>query len=306
MRQEHSFLTNATLHNHRLQLRRFLMRSSRFDCAVAFAKRSGFSQIKKLLSTRLQSGMKARFLVGLSFYQTEPEVLEQLIKLRETEGIEAYVSADEDRTTFHPKLYRFDDGKKVTVIVGSANLTNGGLIDNHETSAILRGDHRTDSTLKYLNSLIKNEDVVELTRERLSDYRKKYDAYRALHRISEREIRKSLATAISGLDVLRIALRRMKRGGSMSEFSEQINLRQKSNRAARRILNSICRTPRLSREEFLLYYDQLGGSLWHSGGLLRSKTRIARTPERFRRIVLAASDCASISVGLHPVSLTPA
>jgi hypothetical protein len=52
----------------------------------------------------------------------------------------------------------------------------------------------------------------------------------------------------------------------------------------------------LSRTEFLRLYDRLAGGLWHSGGLHRSKTRIANYPDVFQQIVrVAARDTGGIA-----------
>ncbi len=45
----------------------------------------------------------------------------------------------EGSATFHPKVYCFVDGKKVSAIVGSANFTNGGTNSNEEAAIFLEG-----------------------------------------------------------------------------------------------------------------------------------------------------------------------
>src|SRR5262245_8645304 len=94
-------------------IRKLLSGAKRFDCAVAFAKVSGLRTIYDALVRRLKHGMKARFLVGLDFCQTQPECLDLLLKLGRKYDLSVYVGAQDRSWTFHPKIYRFDYGHSV-------------------------------------------------------------------------------------------------------------------------------------------------------------------------------------------------
>lgn len=82
----------------------------------------------------------------------------------------------------------------------------------------------------------------------------------------------------------------MKEGGNNSEFGKQVRVREKSRKQARAILAKVKKEPRLSRTAFLRLYDELASGVWHSGGLHRSKTRIANHPGVFQQIVRAAAE----------------
>ena len=95
--------------------------------------------IKGALEAHLsKKGNSARFIFGLDYCQTEPEVLRRILVLKKKfmNRVEAHVYESQDGSCFHPKIYRFRYAGKVKVCAGSANLTGGGLETNHEFSII--------------------------------------------------------------------------------------------------------------------------------------------------------------------------
>ncbi len=44
-------------------------------------------------------------------------------------------------TRLHTKLYYFENGRSYSALIGSANLTEGGLTLNHEFSTLMHGCH---------------------------------------------------------------------------------------------------------------------------------------------------------------------
>lgn len=111
-----------------------------FQAAVAFAKRSGVQHIEDDLKAFIEKGNTARIVVGVDLGGTSSEGLEALIDALGESG-ELFVSHDENTfTTFHPKIYFFEGPKKSILIVGSGNLTQGGLYSNDEGFAILELD----------------------------------------------------------------------------------------------------------------------------------------------------------------------
>lgn len=112
-------------------------RWTRFRAAVAFLKRSGFKQLAGPLDSFLsRSGSEVTIAVGIDHDGTSLEGLQDLWRLiggrgrllvfKEGQGGQA--------RTFHPKVYAFETGARGRVIIGSGNLTAGGLFTNHEAS----------------------------------------------------------------------------------------------------------------------------------------------------------------------------
>ncbi|MDI5925205.1 phospholipase D-like domain-containing protein [Rhizobium leguminosarum] len=120
--------------NHASEIGERLDDADRFVCMVAFAKESGFTILDEKLIKAVKRGMAAIFVIGTNFYQSQPTVIDKLLKLKKVGDVNVYMGSTERRYTFHPKLFLFEKGEDAHVIVGSANWTGGGLSNNHELS----------------------------------------------------------------------------------------------------------------------------------------------------------------------------
>lgn len=105
--------------------------------AVAFAKGSGFTTAPGL--TRLvERGAEVRLLAGVDFQLTDLEAVEQFD--RPPSAARVYVrSSDSGNRAFHPKVYVFRGKQETTAIIGSSNLTAGGVLNNVEGNIVVRG-----------------------------------------------------------------------------------------------------------------------------------------------------------------------
>ena len=109
--------------------------------AVAFLKYSGIKVIENSLLKSINKGEKFELIVGLDFKTTDPKSISYFIKLKnEYSNVKFYCFGDKkDNKTniiFHPKIYLFENKKEFTSIVGSTNLTGGGLNTNFEVNTI--------------------------------------------------------------------------------------------------------------------------------------------------------------------------
>lgn len=103
---------------------------------VAFARNSGVLRLKDAIAKfRARGGTVAAY-VGVDLGGTSYEALTNL--LRDVDSLSVVHSELEQ--TFHPKTYFFEGEKKRTLIVGSHNLTGGGLWTNFESSLLLSTD----------------------------------------------------------------------------------------------------------------------------------------------------------------------
>jgi len=142
--------------------------AERFDCLVAFATYSGFKWIESQLKSRLDDpNFRARFLVGLDFYHTEPGLLDTLLAMSKKHGDKFifYISGPDRGCVYHPKVYAFYHGAKETVVIGSANLTQGGLSQNYEMSVCLEGQSGVcgEDIETFIASLIEDDEMVPAT-----------------------------------------------------------------------------------------------------------------------------------------------
>jgi len=111
--------------------------------AVAFLKYSGLKVIEQSLNHCLKNKGNVEIIAGLDFKTTDPQSMHYLINLQKQEqNLKFYCYGDknENRTdiVFHPKIYLFEKGRETTGIVGSTNLTRGGLLTNFEVNVVIK------------------------------------------------------------------------------------------------------------------------------------------------------------------------
>jgi HKD family nuclease/predicted RNA-binding protein len=139
----------------------------KINVAVAYVKETGLDVLESM-NVKIDLGI-----VGDAFAITQPEALERLMK----EGSRIRM-AQVATGTFHPKLYMVPYDDSLGAIVGSANLTGGGLEANEEASIALRG-HNDEAPipnlLEYFRGLW-DANAVILDRDWLEQYKKDYPA----------------------------------------------------------------------------------------------------------------------------------
>jgi HKD family nuclease len=111
-----------------------------FQAAIAFVKRSGVQHIESELQAFIERSGYVRIVVGIDQYGTSQEGLSSLLTIIGDKG-EIWINHESNHyITFHPKVYLFEREKSALLIVGSGNLTQGGLYTNDEASLIYELD----------------------------------------------------------------------------------------------------------------------------------------------------------------------
>lgn len=122
---------------------------TRFTAVVAFARLSGVKYIEQPLRAFAARGARADLTIGSDMMGTTFEAAWYLMNAVRPTGRVLLASA-EPNATFHPKLFVFSDAdasdpsttralraaSKATVLIGSSNLTRGGLYTNDEASMV--------------------------------------------------------------------------------------------------------------------------------------------------------------------------
>ncbi len=114
---------------------------------------------------------------GISFTHTDPETLEYFWGL---EHVDIRIVNNND-PLFHPKLYYFKRDGEFAVFIGSSNLTYHGFKLNTEANILLEGSYEDQSTfVKSIEEKLNtwHSNALLLTKERLDDYRAKYEKQR--------------------------------------------------------------------------------------------------------------------------------
>lgn len=109
-------------------------RYSSFTCLVAFASYGGVSALTPYIQRAKESGVSIRIILGIDQKGTSKDALEEVLSW----GVDARVYHTRAFNIFHPKVYLFENADIFTLIVGSNNLTEMGLVKNVECSLLVR------------------------------------------------------------------------------------------------------------------------------------------------------------------------
>lgn len=103
-----------------------------FRAAIAFVKLSGVRHIEAALSAFSRRAAVV-ISVGINHDGTSMEGLRGLLNALDERG-EVWIHHNRTSTTFHPKMYLFKGDHKADLLIGSGNLTEGGLYTNYEAA----------------------------------------------------------------------------------------------------------------------------------------------------------------------------
>jgi HKD family nuclease len=137
-------LQGLTGHFHSVALRKLLNQSDlvQFVGSIAYVKEAGVTAIAGELGPK---SALATFFVGIRNDITTKQGLSALLDL----GVTLLaVDTGSRRLVYHPKLYLAKRKNHADLIIGSANLTKGGLSRNLETSVILELEGVSLASLK--------------------------------------------------------------------------------------------------------------------------------------------------------------
>jgi HKD family nuclease len=159
-----------------------------FYCAVAWATEVAFA--KKLVK---HSDKIWQMIIGTDFAQTSPEVL---TLLQNVDGVRI-MPDNKISGTFHPKIYCFIKGKKCHVIIGSSNLTKGGICNNQEASILIEGnaeDEVIQESLEIIDYWWNEGNEID------DNFLKYYQAAHEIRKQHKKAIEKPLTIYTSAID----------------------------------------------------------------------------------------------------------
>ena len=120
-----------------------------FRFAVAFARWSGLHLIdEQLRAFAREPGNRIDGFVGVDLGGTTIEALTYLSELPNTRL--RVVRSGMSHVVFHPKVYAFEGPEEWAAIVGSSNLTTGGLYSNIESFLVIQGNPTDGAVLEAL------------------------------------------------------------------------------------------------------------------------------------------------------------
>lgn len=171
--------------------------------SVAFASRQGLGQIKHSFDDLMLRGGAARFCFDVTQGMTDPDVIEELATYPGESAVRMLFGNSRNGFS-HSKIYQFKSAtEEATSIVGSSNLSIGGLKNNSESSLLVTDgivDGVNSKIRDYLNEqwnsihsfdLFSNADI-------FSEYRRIYES-RKHPTAPDQELQKQLATLAAAL-----------------------------------------------------------------------------------------------------------
>lgn len=112
---------------------------------VAFAKLSGIGNIYQGLMNFRNYGGTIEGIIGIDNHITSYQAIQNLNNITNSN---IYIHHDNGGISFHPKIYIFQKGNAIkNIIIGSSNLTTGGLFTNYEGNVSLTPENREEDIL---------------------------------------------------------------------------------------------------------------------------------------------------------------
>lgn len=120
-----------------------------FTGISAFASESGVYGLSGYLNIAQHNFRSINLIVGIDLEGTSKEALEEILAL----NINSYIFYQREQPVFHPKIYLFEGANDFKIILGSSNLTRGGLFTNVESSLLIEFDSADTEGLALLAEL---------------------------------------------------------------------------------------------------------------------------------------------------------
>lgn len=146
------------------------------NIAVAFAKNSGVLRLKEYFQNFREKGGKVNVYVGVDLGGTSYEALMTLLLCTDSLN----VVHSEKGQTFHSKIYQFFGENKGEIIVGSHNLTGGGLWTNFESSVNISIDMEANDNVQVTKEIKQYFDTLENLNDSFMPIKSKDDIERLL------------------------------------------------------------------------------------------------------------------------------
>ena len=286
------FLANFNpTNNHLTEISKSLENYTAAYFAVAFLKMSGFTNLSKQFNRFLEKGGCLKIITGQYFALTEPKALYALKNLfKKFPNAKLYLAkTDIASSVFHPKLYLFKSIEGCRIISGSANLTQGGLVSNKETSILIECSESEDfwvDSKNYFENLIKPENAVEATQLVIQQYEVFYEQQKQINKQIKPIPIKSKSQIAFNYENLINHFKKFNTVNRQENFKRKLD----NYKEARKILDKIANSSDLTQKQFESLLDNLVGSkeiksLWHSGSLYRLRKSVYNHYLEFRELV---------------------
>jgi HKD family nuclease len=289
-------ITNSGTSSHLKALEAILKDADEVCISVAFLKMSGVSKLERYFKKKI----KFSIITGANFGITEPEALRLLLAYSERYHVQGYLNNLKSKVNFHPKMYLVRSGTIGHIIIGSANLTSGGLETNAEVSLHHRcsvSDPVWLSASRHFDTCILPQHA-DLLNERI------ISIYRKFHK-KQKAAAKDVEQFPDVADNLFYDFEQLKsRYDALDKTSLEKEYKEKADhyKEALRILDRIAGKPHSPKEFQAMLEDLVGKAkvpgLWYSNGMYRHKGAIFKQQEAFRKLIKSIKSNIKLSPAL--------
>lgn len=281
-------ITNSKKTNHLVVIKESLKSHNRAFIAVAFLRITGIDLLWKSIEIFLKNGGILTLIAGRNFGLTEPDALMKLMKLfHQFPKSSLFLDKGESKShIFHPKIFLFESDKDCSLVIGSSNLTRGGLETNDEASIIVyckQKDKIWKDSKEYFQNLISINKAQEVNLTVIKNYEKYFYEQKKANSGTRPNQKSSKIFNEKNLEkYLKIF--------SSEEMKLQSKKRENNYKLAKSILNKIADDKSLNQDKFASFLDKLTGSkkehnLWHSGSLFRLRKKVYPSYKEFQHLV---------------------
>lgn len=145
---------------------------NKLSIMVAFAKQSAIGRMNVHLMNFRNSGSTLEAIIGIDHHVTTYQAIEQLKNLSDNN---TYIHHDRGFSDFHPKFFIFErNNNNKDILIGSSNLTVGGLFSNYEANVLLTPTGTAEDVNfiqeidNYYNSVKTNANTQRVTTQLLT------------------------------------------------------------------------------------------------------------------------------------------
>jgi len=278
-------------------LKKMLNNAQDVYIAVAFLKLSGLDLIKEDIEKILNENGNINFIVGLDLYVTEPKALYELFDLCQLNTKLKIFLYSSKSSTFHPKMYASRRSDKSFVLIGSANLTNGGLSTNVEASIYNKNDDSLFEECKeFFCDLTLNTGCKKASALAIQEYEQQYSVFNEEAEKAERTSKQK----IDNLAETSLLKECYKEYCNDKNEMHSLAIKRSNYKEARLLIEEFNTDSIKSKSDFMRVYEKLVGAagqekLWHSGSIFRSKNKVAESYQDFLKFTSFVSSDSVLS-----------
>lgn len=158
------------------KIQRELASAHQFQVATAMVSVGGVESVYRSIEQCMEKGGSGRILFGIDL-PSDPKAIERLrdIATEYSDQLELKYFRPLKNRIFHPKLFLFRTRSgKTSAIIGSSNLTGGGLTENYEANVWVQSSTVANELADYFEEHFEGAYSSRVTPEWIASYRKEW------------------------------------------------------------------------------------------------------------------------------------